>query len=166
MFQSIFLVEWLLLDRQLCISWIFINSVTNLWNQIKKRSVSLKTFASDTRVAINLHLPGLEKKHLALHKDPYTLFLEQILIFSCSNQRTFGDIWASLYQQEYKTYLHWSIIGKMITHMGRSQAKWGLGCWWVWFVSHCRIANTFGDRHRRILEFSPSFMFGNSISNA
>ena len=41
--------------------------------KIKKHNDSLETFASDTRIAMNLHLPGLEKTYFSSLRK-YTLF--------------------------------------------------------------------------------------------
>ena len=47
-------------------------------NKIEKHNVSLDIFVSDTSIARNLHLLGLEKKHFSYIR---THFLDQILVF-------------------------------------------------------------------------------------
>ena len=47
-------------------------------SQIEKHNSSLNIFVSDTNIARNLHLPGLEKTHFSYIRT-HTLFYDQIL---------------------------------------------------------------------------------------
>ena len=49
-------------------------------SKIEKHKVSLDIFVSDTSIARNLHVPGLEKKHFSYIRT-HTHFLDQILRF-------------------------------------------------------------------------------------
>ena len=71
-------------------------------SKIEKQNVSLDTFVSNTSIARNLHLPGLEKKHfsyktkcfsfiLQKSNDPYSLFGSDIGICVAQSQKTFEN---------------------------------------------------------------------------
>ena len=76
-------------------------------SKIERHNVSLDIFVSDTSMARNLHLPGLEKKYFSLIRT-HTLFLDQILVFVfAENQRTFdNDQGLIIRLLEVKKYLH------------------------------------------------------------
>ena len=71
-------------------------------SKIEKHNVSLDIFVSDTSIARNLHLLGLEKKHFSYIRT-HTLFGSDSGIFVAQNQGTFED--QSLIKK-VKSYLH------------------------------------------------------------
>ena len=59
-------------------------------SKIEKHNVSLDIFVSDTSIARNLHLLGLEKKHFSYIRT-HTLFGSDSGICVAQNQRTFEN---------------------------------------------------------------------------
>ena len=89
-------------------------------SKIEKHNVSLDIFVSDTSIAKNLYLPGLEKLFFSYIRT-HTIFLIRFCyICVAKNRRTFED--QSLVK-EVKRYLHWSMVctikiayGKISSH--------------------------------------------------
>ena len=67
-------------------------------------------------------MPALEKKY----NDPSSLFRLHFGICVTQNQKTFEDQGLIT---EVKKYLHRSMIGKIMLHMGRIQANQRRRCW-------------------------------------
>ena len=82
-------------------------------------NVSLNNFVSGTSRVKELHLPGLEREDFS-YKDPYSFFWSDYGLCVAQNQGTFEDQSVII---KVKKYLHWSIVGRMLLHMGRIQAK-------------------------------------------
>ena len=59
-------------------------------SKIEKHNVSLDIFVSDTSIARNLHLLGLEKKHFSYIRT-HNLFGSDSGIYVAQNQRTFEN---------------------------------------------------------------------------
>ena len=133
MFHFNHLVNWSSLAGPLCM-----RSIYHLLykSQIEKHNFSLNIFVSDTNIARNLHLPGLEKTHFSYIRT-HTLFYDQILVSVLLKIKEHNHAKKCIII-DVKNYLRGSMTGKMIMHMGRIQAKWGLGCWQVRFVSYCK----------------------------
>ena len=134
MFQFISLVNWSLLAEHLCmrpiyrllLAWLdsFLTHQLIHKSKIEKHNVSLDIFVSDTSIVRN-HLPGLEKKHFSYIRT-ILIFCLRFWYLCCSKSK---NIWGSEpYHRDKKKSALISIIGKMIIHMGRIQAKGGLGC--------------------------------------
>ena len=69
-------------------------------SKIEKPNVGLDIFVSDTSIARNLHLPGLEKKLLRYIRT-HTVFLNQILVFVLLKIKEHLRMRALSYTQKY-----------------------------------------------------------------
>ena len=70
-------------------------------SKIEKHSVSLDIFVSDTSIARNFHLPGLEKKRFNYIKT-HILFLDQILVFVLLKMKEYLRIRVLSYHRDKK----------------------------------------------------------------
>ena len=71
--------------------------------------------------------------HTLKIEEPIFFFGSDIGICAAQSQRTFENRGLVT---KVKKYLHWSMTGKILLHIGKIQAKQGIG-WLVWFVPYC-----------------------------